>query len=522
MHKIDASSDFRGASLDMDSARRTLIRRRPERIMKMLFSITVAAVLGNLYFLDLQKIYDSSVFIDREDSNTTRLANRQGLHRAIRRERIEIPVPASNPIDKDPENGSRSLTRHSSIDPYSLKDGVAKFLEDEENDNLQFDWSADIGGDARLWNLLENYASDVVLENHQQDLRFYYEDELSSDLVCGAGPGRGVEQDAGYKLLLEKIRFADPTPATANDKNATQPKLLCMVYTYSALRHLSRAQALLWGQHCDGFLAFSNETIPELGIYNLPDHPEESYGIMWQKTRKILKQAHDHFLDAFDYFYLSGDDVYLLVDNLRHYLGELETRYPPKPRHFGAWLPDREFLSGGPGYVLNRAALEKYFEVPTGDQQSISAYNSCNPNLKKPHEDRLLSQCLASTLGIRGNETDTRDFQTGAQRFHDTEPAQLYTFRANAKSGAYFDRRAKEWENQPMPTFARQTGQDETNGVVGPKHGLDAASKYSISLHKIHTPTYLARIHAILRRSCPIDSPLGRGLQLHGLPQVPG
>ena len=120
------------------------------------------------------------------------------------------------------------------------------------------------------------------------------------------------------------------------------------------------------------------------------------------------------------------------------------------------------------------------------------------------------------------------------KKFHDTDPATLYLFRSsNNKKGSYFSRMASSWEDQPMPQQQKQQQPQPQNHdveqvvVVGPKHELDSAAKYSISLHRIYTPTYMARIHAILHHHhpttstsmaiCPIDTPLGKGLQRHYL-----
>jgi hypothetical protein len=502
------------------------------------------------------------------------------------------------------------------IDPYSLKKGIESFLKDDRR-RPPFS-NGDGGGDGDLWDLLEHYPPPVVAlsSSHSQqttppaqgerenggkdnDRPFYYNehDRLSAELVCGAGPGRGMEQDGGYKILVEKIRIlapdATPTTKITTTKTTTttteasidetiprtataareQSRLLCLVYTYSPMRHLLKTQALVWGQHCDGFLAFSNETLPELGIYELPidqrqqqDYREESYNNMWQKSRGIWKHVHDNLLERFEYFYLSGDDVYLMVNNLRAYLREeLETidASDPKPRHFGSWLPSRSMVAGGPGYVLNRAALQLYAgtaetnihtnastntitnTAAVAAAGSSSVWSTCLAHTHRPYEDRYLSECLSRELGIFGNDTDTRDPSTGEQRFHDTDPATLYLFRAaqhaQQKSSSYLSRMAKTWEDQPMPMFMSSGGDNTVTAdtasatatttatatatattsrqmLVGPKHGLDAAAKHSISLHRIFTPTYMARIHVILHpATCPIDSPLGKGLKKHSL-----
>ena len=44
--------------------------------------------------------------------------------------------------------------------------------------------------------------------------------------------------------------------------------------------------------------------------------PEE-YNNMWQKSRAIWKYINFHYIDDFDWFVLGGDDVFVIVENLR-------------------------------------------------------------------------------------------------------------------------------------------------------------------------------------------------------------
>ena len=100
---------------------------------------------------------------------------------------------------------------------------------------------------------------------------------LTSDFICAFGPGRGMEEDSGYKLLTEKIHIYEGNyeilgsatgdrndinsvefPSTT-DPRGTGPHLspaskstrvLCAIYTHSEQRDLARTQALLWGYKC--------------------------------------------------------------------------------------------------------------------------------------------------------------------------------------------------------------------------------------------------------------------------------
>ena len=136
------------------------------------------------------------------------------------------------------------------------------------------------------------------------------------------------------------------------------------------------------------------------------------------KTRSIWGYIHDNYLDEFDFFYLSGDDTHVLVENLRYLLdSELGAAAHEYPLYLGQWVPDvydhdatdPYFCGGGPGYVLNRKALRLLVRdlLPT-----------CEPQLQISAEDRILGSCFRSAGIVGNNSVD----ETGAQRFHGMDP----------------------------------------------------------------------------------------------------
>jgi hypothetical protein len=274
------------------------------------------------------------------------------------------------------------------------------------------------------------------------------------------------------------------------------------------MRPLVRTQALSWGYKCDGFLAFSNETLSNLGLVDLLHNGLEEYDNMWQKTRSIWAYIHDHYLDDYDYFHLGGDDMYVIVENLRRYLKGLplpntttssttNNNNNNKPLYFGQWLPSRNIVAGGPGYTLNAAAVQRLVQDVLPD---------CHPDKRVAFEDRMIASCFQDYYNLKGNETDTRDFVTGEQRYHDETPASLFTFRAHSKAKGYLQTTAYAWQSLEHPS--------NPNTTVGPKHELEAAAQFSISFHHLYNPQYVARFHSILHpRTCPATSPLGKGLR---------
>jgi hypothetical protein len=372
-------------------------------------------------------------------------------------------------------------------DPASLRRDRQLFLKSNlSNDESRPD-------DADYWRVLQGFQSRYRQGTLTEHIL------LTPELVCGLGPGRGLEEEGGFKILTEKIKVA----AAIDDKTQTPVRLLCAIYTHNVSRDLARTSALSWGYKCDGFLAFSTDTIPSLGMVDLVHAGEESYGNMWQKTRSIWAYIYQHYRHEYDYFHLGGDDMYVIVENMKRFLSTFKDQTARgEPVYLGQWIRQKVgyYIAGGPGYTVNRVALERFVE---------DALPVCNVDTKASYEDRLFSSCM-SQLGIRGG--DTRDAESGEQQYHDCSPHCLFTTRAaSGKRASFHSRAAAYWESLPHPDQLRHF-----NETVGPKKNVDAAATYSVALHKLHHPLYVARVHAVLYpRTCPEDSSLGRGLEAH-------
>lgn len=280
-----------------------------------------------------------------------------------------------------------------------------------------------------------------------------------------------------------------------------------MIYTYDGYRDLTRAQILSWGYKCDGFLAFSTETIPELGIVTIQHPGPEAYQNMWQKVRAIWAYVATHYLDEYDWFHIGGDDHYVLVENLRHFL---QIRFghdnPEIPIVTGARInvhPNNDATArmatttivGGPGYTMNRAALQLFHTKGLG----------CAARLVGSMEDRILSKCFTHDLQIE--LADSRDPPTGQQLYHNFHANSI--FLATTETKGFMGKMKRYWRDAPHPNNS-----NKTTTSVGDLNGLDAAFQYSISFHYLKTVKIVARYTAILYRLCPPETPLGASMLL--------
>ena len=214
-----------------------------------------------------------------------------------------------------------------------------------------------------------------------------------------------------------------------------------------------------WAKKCDGFVAFSTSTDSSIPALKIEHEGEESYDNMWQKSRSIWKYIGAHFINDFDYFLIGGDDMFYIIENLKSYLNGAEIR-AKREKGEGVFLGRRffppnqkEFNSGGAGYVLDRKALalltSSIDEAP------------CFPHQHGFWEDVNVAHCLFSIGNIL--PYDTRDPE-GRERWHPFTPGQHLTYRI-PKTNPMSD-----WYPKYNPFL---------------KEGFDCCSPESVSFHYV-------------------------------------
>ena len=266
--------------------------------------------------------------------------------------------------------------------------------------------------------------------------------------------------------LLARVPVA--APVTAPDV-----RVFCALYTMEK-NHATNVKAVrdTWGKRCDGFLAFSTVTDPDLPALRIEHEGDEAYDNMWQKSRSIWKFVAKNYASQFDYFLIGGDDMYYVVENLKAYLNSPEIRalrdkgkgvflgrrfFPPKQRVFN---------SGGAGYTLDRVAL--------GLLASRIDTPECYPHQRGFWEDVNIANCLNVAGEIL--PYDTRD-SLERERFHPFSP------------GQHLDYRKPVGESDWYPKY---------NPFL--KEGYDCCSSESISFH--YCPADLVRSLHVYQYHC--------------------
>ena len=111
------------------------------------------------------------------------------------------------------------------------------------------------------------------------------------------------------------------------NKIQTRVKVLCFVETCEKnLR--TRAQSIkdTWGPRCDKTLYISdkdNSTFPSFR----PPGVEPGYGALWSKTMFTFRYLYKHYLNEYHWFMKADDDTYVVVENLKYFLGKESLRF---------------------------------------------------------------------------------------------------------------------------------------------------------------------------------------------------
>lgn len=240
---------------------------------------------------------------------------------------------------------------------------------------------------------------------------------------------------------------------------------------------------------CDGFLVASNKTDASIGAADIPHEGEEAYDNIWQKVRSMWSYIYDNYYEKYDWFHIGGDDLYLIVENLRYYLESEEIR---TASNGGIYLPDGTetvqtplflgrrfayqgdmndiFNSGGSGYTMNKAALKTLV---------VDAFPKYFQHAHTFSEDTMIAHIFRN-FGIFPYETKD---EAGGERYMPFMPGHHYGYRMP-------EDHSKDW-------YARYS--------INIKEGVDHCAARSIAFHYIKGEA-MTRIHALLYHFCPADT----------------
>lgn len=294
-----------------------------------------------------------------------------------------------------------------------------------------------------------------------------------------------ISVDVYHFPALQRLRIAQ----SDLPEGVSPSKILCAVYTNSNFHDNLVKLRETWAPKCDGFFAASNATDRALDAVNVLHHGIEEYNNMWQKVRSLWCYIYDNYYDDYDWFHVGGDDMWLIVENLRAYLDSEEIRAVSNggslspmvmtqnqqqrqqvPMYLGCRFANGGnmedlYNTGGPGYTINRAAL-KLLVV----QGLPRLFTEQRTSAEDVFTARIFSQL---NVGVY----NTRD-ELGSERYMHFPPGR-----------SYHGQEPRFYRRYTAPLF--------------PISGNNHSSVHSIAFHYVKDTEEMRRFHATLYGLCP-------------------
>ncbi|KAG7340753.1 Fringe-like protein [Nitzschia inconspicua] len=254
----------------------------------------------------------------------------------------------------------------------------------------------------------------ILLHHQQQQLaeKIQLLDEEKTDLCAPIGYGPEGGKDLARQFFHDHVQVASPL----SEKEAKTIKVFCAIYTHARNRDQTAAIRQTWGKRCDGFMAASTETNHDTATVHIPHQGpyQGQYKGIWQKVRSMVAYFHDNFIEDYDYLFLSGDDTYVIMENLKVFLleksKEIEVGSPyfyTGARTHPIWTKNKKgydptffYMGGGAGYVLSRNTVRSIVQ---------NVFPKCHADTVGSAEDVYMARCLRNMLNVTG--LDSRDDQ---------------------------------------------------------------------------------------------------------------
>jgi len=291
------------------------------------------------------------------------------------------------------------------------------------------------------------------------------------------------QRDSHYRMLSNRVKIDFEGHEAKGDEG--RAKIFCIVYTIEENHNRLSPILQTWGPKCDGFMVASTKTDRSLHTVNIVHQGPEEYNNIWQKVRSIWSYVYDNYYEDYDWFHIGGDDLFLLVENMRLYLESNEIKLaakggstdgtPPgheKPLFLGRRFAEggnrnRMFNSGGAGYSINKAAIKAL----------VDKFPTCFPNAHTFAEDVMVAACFRQ-MGVLPFETKD---QNGSERYMPFAPGHHLTYQPPEENPQ------DDWYVKYSP-----------NGI---KTGYEHCSEHSVAFHYIKD-NLMKRMYATLYHLC--------------------
>jgi hypothetical protein len=326
------------------------------------------------------------------------------------------------------------------------------------------------------------------------------------DKICAeVGYGNEGGGKRAKMLFRKKIKVAEminETSAVSSTTSSAVPKVFCAIYSYPGNNNQTDAIRRTWGGRCDGFMTASTETNHDLAAVNLPHfgNGNGQYNGIWQKVRSMIGYIYDNFLEDYDFYFICGDDTYLIMENLKEllmspnfieYAGGKD--YPNIVYTGGLTHPqylaekhgkDFYYMGGGSGYLINRSTVRALVE---------RVFPICHNETDRSKEDLYMGLCLRDVLNVTGY--DSRDTE-GRERFIGVDPIQRAAIRPRKRKESIFGEQHKIYLRSQFRWQRRNFGWKTI-------YGVGAISPKAISFHLVKPAAKMKRFERLFYRMSP-------------------
>ncbi|XP_053652943.2 LOW QUALITY PROTEIN: glycoprotein-N-acetylgalactosamine 3-beta-galactosyltransferase 1-like [Cherax quadricarinatus] len=224
-----------------------------------------------------------------------------------------------------------------------------------------------------------------------------------------------TQQERGWRLEQEAQHQQLRNGSQLNSAVPEGVRLLCYVLTGPSTHHTAVHVKNTWAQRCDKTVFYSTEK--DVGLQTEVLDVPEGYGYLWAKTKGALSHLHHHYPD-YHWYLKADDDTYVIVENLRFFLRNLD---PGEPIYYGVKFRKhvkQGYMSGGGGYVLSREAVRRFVT----EALKLQDQSKCASNTSRGAEDLQLGVCLESVGVAAGDSLD----DDGKSRFFSHSPLALF------------------------------------------------------------------------------------------------
>jgi len=296
-----------------------------------------------------------------------------------------------------------------------------------------------------------------------------------------------AKDDANREMMVERVVVEEEYDRKMNESGQPRDKIFCLVYTIEKNHNRIPNIRRTWGPKCDGFMVGSTKTDPSIGAVNILHEGPEEYDNIWQKVRSMWSYIYDNYYEKYDWFHIGGDDLFLIVENLRFYLESEEIR---TAANGGIYLPEGNetkqtplllgrrfayqgdmnniFTSGGSGYTMNKAAFKLLV---------TEGFPNYFPHLKTFSEDTMASRLFKKIDNIV--PYDTKD-DNGGERYMPFMPGDHLLYQMPKDH-------SKDW----YATYS-----------IDIKEGLEHCSPQSLAFHYVKGEA-MRRLFALAYGMCP-------------------